>query len=821
MRVLEVSLKQAGYTITSARDGLDAIAKLEQSEPDLVITDTRLPRLDGYGLVRRMKENPTWARIPVVFLTAQKSVEDKIRGLELGVEDYLTKPIFVRELLARVHVLLARRAQEQLTLARSTMGGSSKIVGSTDDMSLVDLLQTFEMARRSGTLRLKAPPHTTQIFVREGKIVDAELGSLRGEEAVYRALVWPRADFEVEFGPITREDVVGTTTQSILMEGLRRVDEWSRLSEQLPPLDTVFVLDPLQLQERLPEVPEELNGILRLFDGRRRIFDVVDESPFDDLSTLATISKLYFEGLLVPPVRPTATPPAPPVMAVVESPVHTTPTTPPPPVAEEAPKKRISTMPPPLPVNMPEPSEPLPPAPSSSVLEIGAEAESVHELESSPASYPTPMESKAASEYVPEAPAPAAAPAPEAPAPAEPVPTQAAPVAEPTPPVESAPSAPNAEVVPEVSPVATAAEADVVVAAPPAPEPAALTTAVVSNSLEQTRPGVGPGPSVILSPEIAEASASSQAAVDNLDIPSSLPMTKREPLASRSSAPPRGRHDDDDDDEAGAPVPSVRPAAGTRSVPVVAAAPPARDDSDDASTLIAAAADAPAPAKASDDWDDDEPIAGVTRRSGRSVVVRLVLAIAVFGALGVAARHYVRGSHDTGKELSIQPTATAAVVPTASGTPSVLPSSPSGIAPGTATAPAPSVSAPELSVPHDAASPAVSGRLLPAPAATVGGPLRLPDAPPVPPAPSPSAAASGANNIESAQAALESKNTFKAVDLAQRAVRNNPKNPEAWLTLGAAFEASGRPGQAKQAYKSCTQQADGPRVSECRALAGE
>ena len=379
MRVLEVSLKQAGYTITSARDGLDAIAKLEQSEPHLVITDTRLPRLDGYGLVRKMKENASWARIPVVFLTGQKSVEDKIRGLELGVEDYLTKPIFVRELLARVHVLLARRAQEQLTQARSTLSGSNKFSGSSDDMSLVDLLQTFEMARKSGTLRLTSGANTLQIFVREGKIIDAELGSLRGEEAVYRGLVWPRSEFEVEFGVVSREDVVGTTTESILMEGLRRVDEWSRLSEQLPPLETVFVLDPLQLQERLPEVPEELNGILRLFDGRRRIFDVVDESPFDDLSTLATISKLFFEGLLVPPTRATATPP-PPAADVA--------------AAEELPRKRISTMPPPLPVHALEPEPPEPA--SSSTLDIGSDAESVHELENSPASYPTPMESRAA-----------------------------------------------------------------------------------------------------------------------------------------------------------------------------------------------------------------------------------------------------------------------------------------------------------------------------------------------------------------------------------------------------------------------------------------
>ena len=65
--------------------------------------------------MRRLRERSEWAGIPVIFLATQRSVEDKIRGLELGVEDYLTKPIFVRELLARVNVVLARRTQESLS----------------------------------------------------------------------------------------------------------------------------------------------------------------------------------------------------------------------------------------------------------------------------------------------------------------------------------------------------------------------------------------------------------------------------------------------------------------------------------------------------------------------------------------------------------------------------------------------------------------------------------------------------------------------------------------------------------------------------------
>ncbi len=298
LRVLEVSLRQAGFTVTSSRDGDDALAKVEANPPDLIITDTRLPKRDGYALVRALKDNPDWAAIPVVFLTSQKSVEDKIRGLEYGVEDYLTKPIFVRELLARVSLLLARRAREAMLSAR--LGdGRTRFTGSTEDVSIVDLFQTFEIARKTGILHLANGAMHAKAYFRDGKVVDAELGTLRGEEAIYRTLIWKEADFEVEFTPVEVDDVLGVSTQAILMEGMRRVDEWSRVSEQLPALDGVYRLDHDELALRLGAIPDELHGILRLFDGKRSLYDIVDESPFEDLSTLQTLAKLYFEGLLL------------------------------------------------------------------------------------------------------------------------------------------------------------------------------------------------------------------------------------------------------------------------------------------------------------------------------------------------------------------------------------------------------------------------------------------------------------------------------------------------------------------------------------------
>jgi DNA-binding response OmpR family regulator/cytochrome c-type biogenesis protein CcmH/NrfG len=222
VRVLEVALRMAGYGVTTAADGQEALAQIESSAPDVVISDTSLPKLDGFTLVRRLKERPEWATIPVMFLTSRKSTEDRIRGLELGVDDCLTKPVFVREVVVRVRLLLDRRLLAKIATGKTSTTASTRFAGSTRDIGVVNLLQTFEVSRQGGVLRLQSGAEQGVIYFRDGQAVEATLGRLRGEEAVYRALTLNGATFEVEFRPVTNENVIGHTTQALLLEGMRR-----------------------------------------------------------------------------------------------------------------------------------------------------------------------------------------------------------------------------------------------------------------------------------------------------------------------------------------------------------------------------------------------------------------------------------------------------------------------------------------------------------------------------------------------------------------------------------------------------------------------
>jgi CheY-like chemotaxis protein/TolA-binding protein len=300
---MEVSLRKAGYSVTTAIHGADALEKVAISRPDLIISDTKMPVMDGFEFCQQIKSQSGLKDIPFVFLTNQKTVEDKVKGLELGVDDYLTKPIYIKEIITRVKILLQKKTRESI----ERKDAKTRFAGSLNDMGVVDLIQTIEIGRKTGLAHFESdtkPPRRGVVYFRNGKVIDAELGAIKGEKAIYRLLLWNSGSFEIDFkSTLKHADAISLSIQALLMEGMRRVDEWGRMLEQLPPLDSVFEVDYRELAERLTEIPDEVNGVLRLFDGRRSLLDVVDDSDFDDLEALGIISKLYFEGLIYEPAR--------------------------------------------------------------------------------------------------------------------------------------------------------------------------------------------------------------------------------------------------------------------------------------------------------------------------------------------------------------------------------------------------------------------------------------------------------------------------------------------------------------------------------------
>lgn len=105
---VDVVLRQAGYVVFQARDGVEAMERVRQSPPDLILLDVIMPRLGGLEVLRALRENPDTSQIPVIMLTQKAHVEDLVKGLESGADDYVPKPFAPQELLGRIHSLLKR-----------------------------------------------------------------------------------------------------------------------------------------------------------------------------------------------------------------------------------------------------------------------------------------------------------------------------------------------------------------------------------------------------------------------------------------------------------------------------------------------------------------------------------------------------------------------------------------------------------------------------------------------------------------------------------------------------------------------------------------
>src|SRR5579875_1026780 len=112
LRLIARNLEFEGYEVITAGDGALALEQIERSAPDLVLLDVMMPRMDGFTVCQRVRE---FSSVPIIIVTARGQDQDKVKGLDLGADDYLTKPFSVEELLARVRAVL-RRSQPESTL---------------------------------------------------------------------------------------------------------------------------------------------------------------------------------------------------------------------------------------------------------------------------------------------------------------------------------------------------------------------------------------------------------------------------------------------------------------------------------------------------------------------------------------------------------------------------------------------------------------------------------------------------------------------------------------------------------------------------------
>jgi CheY-like chemotaxis protein len=300
--LLSRGLTRFGLSVEGVTDADRAIDAATAARPDVVVTE--VSEGSDLRLLERLRLLPQTQDVPVLLLTKGAWARRRSQLRDLGAQELLAKPAFVQDVAVLSWLHAGSRAWEE------------RFRGELGDASCAVLLRGLLAGGRSGELTLA--PLGGRIAFREGAVVDARLAPLSGERALLRLLALDAKSYELSFRPFEGAAKMTVELPELTGRGFEHVRRFGALRRELPPLDALLSQDFRALSGALDALSPSLRAVLRLFDGRRRLMEVLDDSPFDDVTTAATVVQLTALGLLSQPERATKLPPSEPELDIVE-----------------------------------------------------------------------------------------------------------------------------------------------------------------------------------------------------------------------------------------------------------------------------------------------------------------------------------------------------------------------------------------------------------------------------------------------------------------------------------------------------------------------
>lgn len=204
---------QKDFIVLTANNGREALKILETERIDLLVTDLRMPEMDGLELISKVANKLSELRIIIMTAYGSTSVTEKLQSM--GTFRYIEKPIDFEN--------LADCIMEELSIGAK---------GYVQGITLSTFLQIFELEQKSATLIVKSKGKMGKIYVLSGKLIDAETGFLKGEDAIHEIISWDAAEIEIENKCKKKIQVIKTTLSNILMESVYLKDEKTRKSQK-------------------------------------------------------------------------------------------------------------------------------------------------------------------------------------------------------------------------------------------------------------------------------------------------------------------------------------------------------------------------------------------------------------------------------------------------------------------------------------------------------------------------------------------------------------------------------------------------------------
>src|SRR3989440_9881899 len=219
--------------VVIATDGADALLKIIDEPPDAILCDYKMSGLDGRQLFEKLRGREQTRHIPFLFMASRADIEERLRPLVDGVEDFIAKPFLVRDLVRITKKVIDRLHLEKLQKRASRPG---VIQGRLEEMSMIDLMQSLEMGQKSCRLIVRQGGVQCDLYFSSGQCRDARVGLVEGDDAVYKVVLWTDGEFEIDFNAANASTKTTTTrnTTGLLMEAMRLMDEANRDTVETP-----------------------------------------------------------------------------------------------------------------------------------------------------------------------------------------------------------------------------------------------------------------------------------------------------------------------------------------------------------------------------------------------------------------------------------------------------------------------------------------------------------------------------------------------------------------------------------------------------------
>jgi CheY-like chemotaxis protein len=281
---LAFGFERAGYKVYATRDADDGLAMAQTRVPQLIVVSVDGP--DALSFVGRLREAPATRELPVVAVGDRGQREEALRA---GVDEFVTRPAFIRDILTLARLAVAVRQD----------GDDGGVVGLLEDYGLYFLVRALAVAGRSGVLELERGRRLGEVDVAKGVVVSARVGRMSGVAAFHHLLLWGEASLALRFESPAGERRIAATVDELLESGAKFARSFEALSARVGGPLAVYAHEPRRAAETRAQIPAEVMVLLKQYDGRKPLIDIVEDSPFKAFDTVKITFRLAELGAIV------------------------------------------------------------------------------------------------------------------------------------------------------------------------------------------------------------------------------------------------------------------------------------------------------------------------------------------------------------------------------------------------------------------------------------------------------------------------------------------------------------------------------------------